>query len=166
MTCSCSPGHEFQPKITMLLSCYKHSLRAHTTSLGISYEKPSSQSLQITAQILTQISSFQIHLEHLTVSSALVQRYNSQGELSTSNNKKAVQTVALGREKNISEALPAFLESVWLNKCKLLPCNKVKQHKLQVRCSLRYQRDDKASQGSSSTNLTWKQRSGWKHSFL
>lgn len=44
---------------------------------------------------ITQISSFQLHLEHLTVSSALVQRYNSQGELSTSNSKEAVQTVAL-----------------------------------------------------------------------
>lgn len=49
-----------------------------------------------TAPVLTHISSFQLHLEHLTVASALVQRSNGQGELSTSNSKEALQAVALG----------------------------------------------------------------------
>lgn len=49
-----------------------------------------------TALVLTHISSFQLHLEHLTVASALVQRSDGQGKLSTSNGKEALQAVALG----------------------------------------------------------------------
>lgn len=83
-----------------------HLLRCQTekTQLeAVSWPQGISQTLHATVPVLTQISSFQLHLEHLTVSSALVQRYNSQGELSASNSKEAVQTVALGWEENISK---------------------------------------------------------------
>lgn len=63
------------------------------------------------ALVLTQIASFQLHLEHLTVSSARVQRCNSQGKLPTPNSEEAVQAVALGWEERISKAWPASLGS-------------------------------------------------------
>lgn len=82
-----------------LLSCQTEK----TELEAVSWPQGISQTLHATAPVLTQISSFQLHLEHLTVSSALVQRYNSQGELSASNSKEAMQTVALGWEENISK---------------------------------------------------------------
>lgn len=86
-------------------------LRCQTeTTTGSSHPSPRDPPDPI-APVLTQISSLQLHLEHLTASSALVQGYNSQGDLSAPDSKQAVQAVALGGEDNISKASLAFLGS-------------------------------------------------------